>query len=350
MPFTLSPSNKFAKTNTVECFVSVIIAAHNEAENLPVLLKSLQEQEYIKFEVIIANDRSTDETDKILTDAEKQWDCLKVVHISEVPRGMNPKKYALQSAIKIAQGEILLLTDADCEPCSPGWITNMVNHYGDDTEIVLGFSDYSIEKTLLNKFIRWETFYTAVQYFSLAFIGFPYMGVGRNLSYKKSLFKNKEGFKGVSHITGGDDDLFVSRWANKENTSLAFSPETQTLSVPKKSIEAWFKQKHRHLSVGVFYPFRILVMLGIIQVSYIFFYLLLVVLLFIAYKIVIVASVYLFRILTVWIILDSIAVKFYGKQRRWQLSLFVPIFELFYVAYYIIAGIAALTNRNIKWK
>ena len=336
--------------NNVEFQVSVIIAAHNEAENLPDLLKSLQKQEYTNFEVIIVNDRSKDETAKILADAEKQWNRLKVIHISEVPQNMNPKKFALQSAINIARGEVLLLTDADCVPCSTKWIGKIVSHYRNETEIVLGFSDYRTEKTFLNKFIRWETFYTAVQYFSLAFIGFPYMGVGRNLSYKKSLFKNKDGFKGISHITGGDDDLLIGKWATRQNTGLAFAFETQTLSEPEKSISSWFKQKHRHLSVGVHYPFKILVILGIIQVSYIFFYLLLVVLLIVAYKIVIVASVYLFRILAVWIILDSIAVKFYGKQRRWQLSLFVPIFELFYVAYYIIAGIAALTNRNAKWK
>lgn len=336
--------------NELSISVSVIIAAHNEASNLPTLLASLQKQKYPNFEVIIANDRSSDKTGKILIDAEKQWNWLKVVHISEVPQGMNPKKYALRSAINIAQGKVLLLTDADCVPCSRDWIKNMADHYYENTEIVLGFSDYREEKTLLNRFIRWETFYTAVQYFALAFIGFPYMGVGRNLSYKKSLFKNKEGFKGISHITGGDDDLLVGKWASKENTALAFLPETQTLSEPEKRIGTWFKQKHRHLSVGVYYPFKILVILGIIQVTYIFFYLLLVVLLIVAYKIVIVASVYLFRTLAVWIILDSIAVKFYGRQRRWQLSLFVPIFELFYVAYYIIVGITALTNRKIKWK
>ena len=347
--FAFSKDLEAAKSEN-QPFVSVIIAARNEAENLTLLIQKLNEQVYGNFEVCIINDRSTDDSKEILESLKEKYVWLKVLHIDFVPATFNPKKYALQKGIAQASGEYLLFTDADCLPVSTTWISSIMAKYKDNTAVILGFSDYLAKGTLLNKLIRWDTFYTAVQYFSLAHVGFPYMGVGRNLSYKKSLFKKVGGFRKIADITGGDDDLLIGKMATKENTTYTYFFDSQTISKPETTWESWFKQKLRHLSVGVYYPLKVKFILGLLQFSFIFFYLLLFVLLILAYKIAIIATVYLFRILTTWIILNRIAIKFYGKKRKRQLLSLMPIFELFYVAYYIVVGIAALINRKVKWK
>ena len=347
-PFAFSKLDVTSVATSVK--VSVIIAARNEFENLKKLLPKLKEQEYIDFEVIIVNDRSTDESLELLKSWEQDQYWLSVIHLTKIPSGLNPKKYAIIRAVEKAKGEILLFTDADCLPCSSKWINSIVANYTGKTDIVLAYSSYIAENSVLNFFIRWETFYTAVQYFSLAHVGLPYMGVGRNLSYRKNLFIDNKGFENIARITGGDDDLFVSGLANAENTSYVCSYESQTISVPEKNWKDWFRQKRRHLSVGVHYPLKIVVILGTLTMSQIFFYLTLLLLVIIWHKIVIVAAVYLFRMLTVWLVLKKIDQKLNNKNHHWLLTGFAPIFELFYVAYYIVTGLATLTNRNIKWK
>jgi hypothetical protein len=94
----------------------------------------------------------------------------------------------------------------------------MQNTYDESTEIVLGYGAYHKKKGFLNKLIRWETFHTALQYFSYALAGRPYMGVGRNLSYKKTVFFRHKGFSAHNHVASGDDDLFISTAATNINT------------------------------------------------------------------------------------------------------------------------------------
>ena len=347
-PFAFSKPK--IKSTVSNLKVSVIIAARNEYENLKNLLPKLEAQEYSKFEVIIINDRSEDKTGEILSFWEKQHDWLKVLHHTEIPTGVNPKKYAISQGVAQASGEIIILTDADCLPYTSKWINSIVANYSEKTGIVLGYSSYIADNSVLNFFIRWETLYTAVQYYSIAHAGIPYMGVGRNLSYRKKLFIDNKGFEKIAKITGGDDDLFVSGLATAENTSYVCSLDSQTVSVPEKSWKDWFKQKRRHLSVGVHYPLKIVLILGVLNVSQIFFYVTLLLLIIVWYKIVIVAAVYLFRMLTVWLVLRKVDQKLNKKNQHWHLTDFAPIFELFYVAYYIVTGLATLTNRNIKWK
>src|SRR5690606_18731091 len=137
----------------------------------------------------------------------------------------------------------LIFTDADCEPKSPNWIQEMMNAYRPNTELVLGYSPYFKKSGLLNFIIRYETFYTALQYFSFALSGKAYMGVGRNLSYKKETFFRVKGFASHNHIVAGDDDLFVNEVANKFNTEITIHPHSFMYSIPKNTWGDWFRQK-----------------------------------------------------------------------------------------------------------
>jgi glycosyltransferase involved in cell wall biosynthesis len=228
--------------------VSVIVAARNEAQNLATFLPALLTQEYPDFEVIVVNDCSYDESADVLQSLQAQYTHLKVLTIEEQPKYPTGKKFALTLAIKAAKHEVLLFTDADCRPATKNWIQGMQQQYINKTELVLGYSSYQRAPGLLNALIRFDTVLTAMHYFGHALRNKAYMGVGRNLSYLRTLFFFHKGF--VAHIKhhSGDDSLFVNAAATADNVRISLDPDTFILTTPKSSWMALFRQKSRHLS------------------------------------------------------------------------------------------------------
>jgi hypothetical protein len=94
-----------------------------------------------------------------------------------------------------------------------------------------------------------------MQYLGMAIKGIPYMGVGRNLAYRRQVFFDKKGFGSHNHIISGDDDLFVNNNSNSENTCVEFSKGSHTRSVPSSTIKEWIAQKKRHLTTAPYYKF-----------------------------------------------------------------------------------------------
>ncbi len=234
--------------------VSVIICAKNEAENLVNNLPGVLVQEYrTTHEVITVNDNSTDESKYILEEFQRNFKNLTVIPLKQEAKGIPGKKFPLSVGIKSSRYEIVLLTDADCTPASEHWIKKMQDGYAPGIDIVLGYGAYKKYPGLLNKLIRFETFHTALQYFSYALAGNPYMGVGRNLSYRKDIFLRNKGFSSINHIPSGDDDLFINMIADNTNTAIVIDPEAHTISEPHKSWNSWMQQKNRHYTTAKYY-------------------------------------------------------------------------------------------------
>jgi len=247
------PTYKVGKRRNSTKGISVVICARNEAKNLERFLPLILEQNYPKFEVVVVNDCSTDHTEELLSELKVTYDKLRFTSIPLNEKFTHGKKLALTIGLKSAQYDYVLLTDADCYPASKGWLKTMAGNLGGDKEIVLGYGGYEKQKGLLNLIIRYETVFTAIQYLSFAIKGRPYMGVGRNLAYRKDLFFKSKGFAGHYHIASGDDDLFVNQHAMKINTSVEIDPESFTISLPKRKFGAWIRQKRRHLLAGNLY-------------------------------------------------------------------------------------------------
>ena len=242
------------KSSSLQYPVSVIVCARDEAENIARNLPGILVQDYkTTFEVIVVNDNSTDETKYLLDEFKKTFKNLNPVALTQEAKMIPGKKFPLSIGIKSAKYEVVLLTDADCVPASENWIYKMQDGYFEDKQIVLGYGAYHKHPGILNKLIRFETFHSALQYFSFALAGMPYMGVGRNLSYKKELFFNNKGFSSINHIPGGDDDLFINKVATKENTAIVIDKEAHTLSEPEKTWSNWQRQKFRHYTTSKYY-------------------------------------------------------------------------------------------------
>jgi glycosyltransferase involved in cell wall biosynthesis len=262
-----------AKEKSQTHAVSIVICARDEAANLARHLPGVLVQTYPStHEVIVVNHNSQDETRYLLEEFKKTFKDLHIVNLEQEAKGIPGKKYPLSIGIKEAKHEILLMTDTDCVPASEFWLQKMQNAYHDGIEVVLGYGAYYKKPGLLNKLVRFETFHSALQYFSYALAGMPYMGVGRNLSYKKGVFFRNKGFSSINHVLSGDDDLFINQVANKDNISVVIDPEAFTLSEPKTTFEEWVKQKNRHLSTGKYYKPKHKFLLGLYSVSHFLFY------------------------------------------------------------------------------
>ncbi len=253
--------------------VSVVICARDEAANIARNLPGVLIQEYpTTHEVIVVNDNSYDDSKYVLEELQRSYKQLSTIELTQEAKLIPGKKFPLAVGIKSAKHEIVLLTDADCVPASEHWIQSMQSTYNDDTEIVLGYGAYHKQKGFLNKLIRWETFLTALQYLSYALARIPYMGVGRNLSYKKTIFYRHKGFSSHNNIPGGDDDLFINMAANGKNTRINIEKEAFTLSKAPKSWKQWMRQKQRHYSTGKYYKGKHKFLLGLFSASQFLFY------------------------------------------------------------------------------
>ncbi|MCY7292718.1 MAG: glycosyltransferase [Ferruginibacter sp.] len=253
--------------------MSVVICARDEAANLAKNLPGVLVQKYNStHEIIVVNDNSYDETKYLLEEIKKEFKQMHVVELTQEAKMIPGKKFPLSIGIKTAKYEIVLLTDADCVPASENWINSMQAVYDDETEIVLGYGAYHKNKTFLNKLIRWETYHSALQYMSYALAGTTYMGVGRNLSYKKVIFYRHKGFSAHNNVPGGDDDLFINMAATNKNVKINLDKESFTLSSAPHSFAQWIKQKNRHYTTSKYYRPLHKFLLGMYAFSQFLFY------------------------------------------------------------------------------
>ncbi len=324
--------------------VSVIICARNERDNLLEFLPLYLNQDYSKFEVIVVNDNSVDDTEDVLKAFALQFKHLKIVNVPDSDRFFGSKKFALTLGIKAAQYENLLLTDADCKPSSKSWLKYM-SQYQKDKKIILGVGVYERKKGLLNKLIRFETFYTALQYLSFAKAKLPYMGVGRNLAYKSELFFDNKGFASHQHILSGDDDLFVNEVSTKRNIQVMIHQDAQTVSNAKNTYKDWFRQKQRHFLTGSHYKFKHQLMLGLLQLSQMLFIGLFIALVLLVKPVHLILGVFVFRYIIQMLIFKLSANKIGGKD----LVLLSPLFELFFMVFNPILVISNLIIKKTKW-
>jgi glycosyltransferase involved in cell wall biosynthesis len=344
--FLIAFSRKRTVSTPTSPPVSIIVCAHDEDTNLKELIPLLLAQDYAEFEVVIVDDRSNDSTFDFLLEETKKNHRLRMVHVNRTPSHANGKKYALTLGIKAAQYDWILLTDADCRPHNQNWVKSMSMGMTDENQFVLGYSPYMKQPGFLNLFIRFEALLTSIQYLSFALLGKPYMGVGRNLAYRKSMFLEVKGFHEFLHVMGGDDDLFVNQHAKKDNTALCLGEESIMYSIPKTTLTDFYHQKVRHLSVGKFYKIDDRFWLGLFSSSWLLSWFIGLPLLFTSDIPYIVLGVFLFRIILLTVTVH-IAVKQLGhKFESWA----IVVLDFIYTFYYLVTGLIALLSKKVRWK
>lgn len=325
--------------------VSLIVCAKNEEENLKKHIPIWLNQNYPRFEIILINDASIDDTKEVMEYYTARDSRIKIVDVENNEAFWGSKKYAMTLGIKKAKYEHLVFIDADCFPASDSWLQLMSARFSTQKQIVLGYGAYLKEKGLLNSIIRFETLMTAVQYFSYAKAGNPYMGVGRNLAYTSPLFFHHNGFINHMKIQSGDDDLFVNEAATSANTEICTDPAAFTYSIPKNSWKSWIRQKTRHYGTAGHYRRKHRWSLGMFYLSNLLFWILVPIVLATGYW-QFGLGIILFRILIQYLIIGKAA----KKLKENNLIPFIPFFEFFLVLLQLFIFILYKRNKNVQWK
>ncbi len=346
LPFARRPSEAADGPDTEP--VSILVCARNELENLRRLLPLLLQQDYpAGFELIIIDDRSTDDTYLYVQQLTQYYPHVRLVTITSTPDGLSPKKYALTLGIKTARHERLLFTDADCIPATNQWLRYMQRGFHKPADVVLGYSAYAAESGFLNKLIRFETFLTGAQYLSFAWRGYPYMGVGRNLGYTRQVFQLTKGFASHIRSLSGDDDLLVQdAVARGARVAVVADAGAHTLSEPAQTWGQWWRQKRRHLSAGSRYRWSDRLRIGTFIGVNLLFYGTTIGLLFSRPDWVPLAAVWLVRTLAMTAVYHQL-----GRRLEDRLPpAWLPVLDAVYFFYYLALGMSLFLYRTLRWK
>jgi len=327
--------------------VSVLVCAKNESKNLSVLIPKLLEQDFPKYEIVLINDASTDNTLEVMETFNEQNDNIKIVDVKNIEAFWGNKKYALTLGIKASTYDFLLFTDADCVPDTNQWIKSMSSNFSNKKTIVLGYSGYRKNKgSLLNMLIRYETTLTAIQYLAFAQLGMPYMDVGRNLAYRKDEFFHTNGFMSHMNIKSGDDDLFVNQVATKHNTTINLNKESFTTSKPETSLKKWFRQKRRHVTTAKHYKTIHKGVLSLFYISQLSFWVLGIILLVYHYNFLIVIT-----LITLRFLLQFLSYGFSARKlNTLDTLLLLPLLEIFLITAQFFIFITNSTSKSNHWR
>ncbi|MCW3124803.1 MAG: glycosyl transferase family 2 [Bacteroidetes bacterium] len=326
--------------------VSIVICAKNEAENLAHNLKVIMIQHYPKFEVIIVNDQSTDNTVEVVADFFKRNDNIRLFNIKPGDKPMPGKKFALKTGVDAAQYDIVVVTDADCKPYSAHWLEHIIGAYVGGTDFVLGYSPYYKHPGVLNKIIRYENVMTAMQYMSFAQAGMPYMGVGRNMSFRKKVFTGWDPSHKSKKVQSGDDDLFVNAKAKGRTTEICTHKDSFTYSEAETTLGAWIRQKARHIGSATHYKFHHKVLLFLFALSDFLFYTTFIVLCIKSFILLFVLLSGFFVVYTKRIVTTRINTKL----QQSDLSPWLFILDPLYVVYLFSIFMISLFRPKQEWK
>lgn len=225
--------------------ISVIIYANNDSEQLNKHLGAFLDQDYPKFEVIVVNDGSTDETEDVLSIYEGKYDNLYHTFLADGARNLSRRKLSLTLGIKAAKYDIVALSNANCSPQSNQWLRLIARNFTEKTDIVLGYTSFEKRKGIGERFVAFDLLLRSIRIFGYTIAVKPFIGEGTNLAYRKVRFFEKKGFSKFMHLQMGDDDLFINQIATESNTRVELS-EGAFMNASFDSNKAGWRQLKRN--------------------------------------------------------------------------------------------------------
>jgi len=327
--------------------ISVIIAARNEEKNLGTLINALDRQNYPedKYEVIIINDRSTDNTLQLMFEQNQRFNWLMIDEITEKDHDMVGKKRALNLGISKAKHEILAFTDADCLP-GINWLKEINAMMTSETDFLCGYSPLIGSNKLMNLIKNLERSSIFAVIAGSFGMGWDITSVARSQVYRKSKFEEVNGFNGIGEQRSGDDDLLLQKMSpvlRKRN--FIFNPQASVASIYKPDLKEQIQLEIRRASKWKLYPLPIKLLTLFVLIFYLFISCSLI--LTISNKLSWADYIYLNlpKILGEFILLAV----FLAKTAQLKQLVVFPLAEIFYIPYYVYFGLKG-TFGTYSWK
>lgn len=255
----------FSSNNVPEKRVSILIAARNEEENIGRTIDAILAQHFPQdqMELIIVDDHSTDRTAEIVKSYAGRG--VKLLQLAVGDKLNSYKKYAITKAIEMATGEIIVTTDADCR-MGPNWLNTVVNYFEqNDSFLVSSPVVYSEEKNWFEELQTLEFLYLIGLGAAGIGNGNPTTCNGANLAYRRDVFFELGGFKGIDNLASGDDELFLHKVAEKYSDKIGFckSREAIVYTDAKPNLTSFISQRKRWASKSTKYKDKKVVVLGL---------------------------------------------------------------------------------------
>lgn len=270
--YTHTQKENNADVNLKHPPLSVIIVAKDAANELKENLPFILEQDYPEFEVIVIYDSAADDCDDVLKLLEDKYPNLYHTFIPDSARYISHKKLGITMGIKASRHDWLVFTESNCRPQSKRWLRQMARNFTPSTEIVLGYSNYEKASGWFNKKITFDTLLNSMRYLGMAISGHPYMGTGRNMAYRKSLYYKQKGFSSHLNLQRGEDDLFINETANEHNTRVETDPESLIrISIPKYK-RIWREEKISYMATSRLFKGTARYLIGFETCSRLLFY------------------------------------------------------------------------------
>ena len=344
---------KMCKYSSLFNDIAVIVAAHNEEMDIANLLDSLSLQDYPKdkYEVIIVNDRSRDNTEKIIKRYSEKYNNIKYLRIDKDDKNLVGKKNALTKGIEQSNGNILLFTDADCVP-GKNWLKSINNHFNLGFDVVVGYSplvSYN-KKTVFQKFVFLLKRLERLSIFSISAgtIGWNW-GVtasGQNFSYRRKAFEGVNGFSRIGHIPSGDDDLFLQKISKSSRYKITFATDSDSFvpALYRKNAVEQYNYEKRRASKWRYYPAKIKVFSALIFVFYLLLLISFVMAIFSSFSWNSFLGVFIVKVIFDFLIVLKGAILFSENRLLW----IFPLAEIIYIPYFLIFGLLGTFTRY-KW-
>ncbi|VAX15299.1 hypothetical protein MNBD_IGNAVI01-1938 [hydrothermal vent metagenome] len=258
---------KFEKFDTAELMLSVVVAAKNEAENIPSLISTLRKQSYPAdlFEVIIVDDNSSDNTFEVAKSNIAELSNFKVIRAKE--KKYPAKKGALDIGIRHASNPYIVITDADCTP-SPDWLRSFASKFSQGNEFVFGIAPYRKTRSFVNRIAAFENLRAHMIMFAFAKLGFPYSAAARSFGFSVSAFEKIKGYENTTETLSGDDDLLLREAAKYKLTiGLVTAEKAFVFTDTKRTYKEYKNQKLRHTSTSHHYSLKIKILMALWHIS-----------------------------------------------------------------------------------
>ena len=337
---------KIELTN-IQPFVSVIVAAHNESQNIKICLNSLLNQDYPqdRMEIIIVDDRSEDNTALILRGYEAKHTLIRVISISECEPGLSPKKNALTRAVMIANGEIIAVTDADCNTPSQ-WLKKGVSYFTSETGMVVGLAPLNPTSWCISPLMCIDAIVGGITAYGSLGWNHAVTCTGRNLFYRKTLFEEIKGFSGINKILMGDDDLLMMKVKKQSKWKIRFMPDASgaVLSDTSQGWRQYISQRSRHIAASKYFPIAVKMGFGITFFSKLFIMLLLIILI-LGYEI---SFLSINLVILTFFLTFSLFAKMSIKSGQTSIIFFYPLWEIYFILNQLMIGPLGFFGR-ITW-
>ena len=329
--------------------VSIIVAMRNEEKRATQCLKGLVHQQYPDdlLEIIIVDDGSTDATPEIVKEFQTRHPVVNYLKINNPPHHQGNKKLALMKGIEVSSGEILFFTDADCVP-PPNWVRSIISCFGDDVGIVVGFSPLiGLTNMLIDKIIRLDSLAAGLVAAGSIGLEKAVTCAGRNLAYRRIVFRQINGFTDILHSISGDDDLFLQLAHYRTNWKIkhVIGRDCVVPAFHQQNLKQFINQKKRHLSAGKYYNFKIQIGYFLYHLAnlslFVFFFLSL----FLTNWLAVSSGLLLAKLFADWFLLKNGAKKFY---QQFDVSAFLG-WEILFLGYHLFVAPAAWFGK-IRWK